>query len=183
MCLMGVSGGWTTASLLLCPAVPQPLNSHQLEGKGENAHTHPPALSPSLLLMQDGRAELPLTAAIVTRCWRGWRSSNDTAHTHIHIGTLEYHLLNSRHAQRHKLSVRIITHTSNYIGYTPHTPGGHRQLSNCYYSPLKHQHALPKIFSFCLQTCGTVICDWKHPTEQQEQGETFTSLPPAVFLL
>lgn len=70
--------------------------------------------------------------------------------------------------------------TSHYISYTLRTPAGHR-LSDC--SPLKHHRALPKLDSFCLQTCGTVICDWKHPTEQQEQGKTFTSPPPAVFLL
>ena len=74
------------------------------------------------------------------------------------------------------------THTyckKNYISYTLHTPAGHRQLSNCYNSPLKHCRALPKLDSFCLQTCGTVICDWKHPTEQQEKGKTFT-FPPVL---
>lgn len=67
LCLMGVSGGWTTASLLLCPAVPQPLNSYQLEESGGHTHTHKhtnlPALSPSLLVKQEGRVELLLTAA------------------------------------------------------------------------------------------------------------------------
>ncbi len=73
--------------------------------------------------------------------------------------------------------------TPHYISHTLRTPAGHRQLSDCCYSRLKHCHALPKLDSLCLQTCGTVICEWRHPTEQQEQGKTFTSPPPAIFLL
>lgn len=73
--------------------------------------------------------------------------------------------------------------TSHYISCTLCTPAGHRQLSDCYCSPQKRRRSLPKLDSFCRQTCGTVICDWKHPTEQQEQGKTFTSPPPAIFLL
>lgn len=44
------------------------------------------------------------------------------------------------------------------------------------YSPLKQCCTLSKLVSFSfLQTCDTVICDSKHPTEQQERAKTFTS--------
>lgn len=44
------------------------------------------------------------------------------------------------------------------------------------YSPLKQCCTLSKLVSFSfLQTCDTVICDLKHPTEQQERAKTFTS--------
>lgn len=68
-----------------------------------------------------------------------------------------------------------------YIRYILHAP---RCKGSCQdYSPLKRCCTLSKLVSFFfLQTCGKVICDWKHPTEQQEQAKTFASpLLPAIL--
>lgn len=110
LCLMGVSGGWTTASLLLCPAVPQPLNSYQLEESGGHTHTNTQTFQLSVpLCWWSRRGELSFSSQLlVTHCWRHWRSSSDTANTQSQI---HYCILStSTHTQK----------TSNYINYTLH---------------------------------------------------------------
>lgn len=48
--------------------------------------------------------------------------------------------------------------------------------------PWNYAALFPSLSLFFLQTCGKVICDWKHPTEQQEQAKTFASpLLPAIL--
>lgn len=56
-----------------------------------------------------------------------------------------------------------------------------RQLSRLF-TPETTLHSFQACLFFFLQTCGKVICDWKHPTEQQEQAKTFASpLLPAIL--
>lgn len=55
-------------------------------------------------------------------------------------------------------------------------PAGHMQTIH----PWNNAAFFPSLSLFVLQTCDTVICDLKHPTEQQEQAKTFTAPPPAI---
>lgn len=187
LCLMGFSGGWTTASLLLCPAVPQPLDSHQLQAKGRNAHTrkHLPDPSPSLLLMQDERAELLLTAATVTRCWRKWRSSSDAARAHFHIGTLfclfkNIYARTYTHTSAHTHLLLEKTHmASSDISYTLHTPAEHRQLSNSYHSPWNIVTHFPGLTLFVI---GRHVALWFVIGSNQKNSRSKESLSLALLL-